>query len=672
MKRLKIFLVLFLATFILLPSAQASQVYKRGIFTSKSAIKTEPSSSSSTMKSDTGGSLSMDPPDICEILGEENGYYKVKIMYAGFIYVGYVPKGNVAAYTYTTDDAYEAYLRSIGFPSDYASKLAILHAIHPNWNFTASFTGGENGGMDFYKAVDGERSVLARNVIQTSNTSLLSTEDGAYSNGQWIPLAGNGWYAVSRQTLSFFMDPRNFLDESHIFMFENLGYNAATQTADTVNKVLAGTFMTNPFECFETSNNCPPGQHFFVDTFMASGIDKKVSPVHLASRVKQEQGTTGSVLSLGIGYRDYEDLKGYYNFFNINASGSTDEEVIVNGLTYAKNKGWNNQHISIFDGSSLIGSNYVSRGQSTGYYQKFNTIVPSYYNNQYMQNVKAPYSESYSTYASYYKTYTSTVEWDKGVYDFLIPIYKNMGEYTTLDTSQNGDYTLKSMTVENCNLNPEFQSSAFHYDCYIKKEFTSTNITASATNPNAKVSGTGNRTFTKDEETAEIIVKAVNGDEGVYYVHFHRIETDGYSPEEVLNGVGIKTSNEYISNIAVGSDVSNIINSISGKYHFATVKVVDASGTEITDGLVKTGQVVTVTNAGKTNSYKVVLYGDVGGDGIIDIRDLLSVQKHLVKSKTISDAYLKAADINRDGTIDIRDLLLVQKFILGAYNINQG
>lgn len=661
--------VLFVFSLLFTINVEASRTYRRGIVTAKGAVTKEASASSAMVKNDEGINIYLSSPEAVEIIDETGSYYKIRFLYSGFKYEGYIPTSKVEAISYTTDDNYEASLQQAGFPADYAAKLAVLHAIHPNWTFTPSFTGHTSGGMDFAQAVSEEADVIARNLISGSNTSLRSTRDGAYQNGVWISLSGSGWYAASEQTIAYYLDPRNFLDESHVFMFENLGYNPTTQTRDTVNKVLTGTFMANPFECFSGANSCAVGTHYFVDSFVSAGVDKAVSPVHLASRVKQEQGVNGSVLSLGKGYNN--NYVGYYNFFNIGASGTTDAEVITNGLAYAYNKGWNNQHISIYDGSTTIASNYISVGQSTIYYQKFNTINKNY-SHQYQQNVEAPYSESYSTYTSYYNSYSNRSDWDNGVYDFLIPIYQNMGSATSLDASGNADATLKSLSISSCVMNPEFQSSAYTYDCYTAKSTTELTISAEATNYNATVQNPGTISLNSDEATVSVVVTAAAGNTSTYTIYVHRIETDGYTPSQILNGIGLKTNANYLYNAAAGSDVSNIISSIKNTYHFATVKVQEADGTVITSGVVKAGQKITVTNTGITGTYGVIIYGDPTGDGTIDIRDLLAVQKYLVGSKTVSGEYWFAMDINKDATIDIRDLLLVQKHLVGAYSISQG
>lgn len=676
MKKLAILFV-FLISFVLFAGrVDAAEVYKRGIIKAGSAVKYEPNGA--TMKSDTNGNIILSVPEAVEIVGEKDNYYQIKYMWSGFVYVGYVPKNNVTAIEYEIDENYRQELVNKGFPLDYAHKLAILHAIHPNWTFTPSFTGRETGGMDFNAAVAGEAKYVNTNAIQTTNTSLLSTRDGAYENGVWKDVAGYNWKAASEQTIAFYMDPRNFLDESHIFMFENLAFNPGAKNRDSVLNIIKGTFMDSSFECFNGATNCVVGTHSYVDTFLEVGEAKGVSPSHLAARVKIEQGAYGSTLSLGKGWPNHFDeagnLKyvGLYNFFNIGASGATDEQVLENGFKYAESHQWNNPYVSIFAGSNLISNNYIGRGQSTNYYQKFNTITPTYFINQYMQNVRAPYQEAYNTYTAKFLSFKKMEEWDVDYYDFLIPVYRNMGAMTSLDVTFNGDATLKSLSIPACKMNPSFMSNAYTYDCYVPKGTTSLDVLAEATNSNAKLEYPSKVTLTADEQKIEIKVTAVNGTPGIYTVNVHRIDKDLSLPEEILNKVGYKVDDNFVYNIAYQSDVSNIISSVSNSFPFATIKIQEADGTEITEGLAKTGQIVIIENAGTTKTFNISIFGDADGSGKIDIIDLLAIQKHLLGSKLLTKAHLRGSDANRDNKVDILDLLVIQKYLLGAGSIDQG
>ena len=94
-------------------------------------------------------------------------------------------------------------------------------------------------------------------------------------------------------------------------------------------------------------------------------------------------------------------------------------------------------------------------------------------------------------------------------------------------------------------------------------------------------------------------------------------------------------------------------------------------GQEVTSGSVGTGYKVTITVLEESKTFEVVIYGDTNGDAEITILDLLRVQKHILKSSTLSGANAKAADVSKNSEIDILDLLKVQKHILGSSTIKQ-
>lgn len=670
-------ILILIISFALCISSVEAQTYRRGMVKQAVTIKKD-SNGSANLPNDRGYAMTLYAPEAVEILAEEGNYYLIKFIYSGFIYSGYVLKSCVNSYEYTIDENYKTELINKGFPKDYAEKLAILHAIHPNWVFTPSFTGKVAGGMDFNTAVKGEASVIDRNLIQSSNTSLRSTAPGSYANGVWKEFSGGGWYAASEQTIAYYLDPRNFMNESNFFMFENQGYNAQVNYKPMIEKALSGTFMMsaerNPFMCAEGANRCTIGMHYYPETFIDAGAKNGVNPINLASRVKLEQGNGSSPLALGngVGPQDNKQYVGYYNFFNINANGATSNDVITNGLKYAYSRGWNNQYVSIVEGASLIGGSYVGVGQSTVYYQKFNTIN-LIYSHQYMQNIMAPYTEGYDTYVSYYKTFANIQEWDNATYEFLIPVYQNMPTMTSLDVNFNSDATLKTLSVSDCNMNPTFESGIKTYDCYTKKDTKEVTVLAASTNVNAKVEYQEKVALNSDETSLQIKVTAGNGNVEIYEIKIHRIEMDGYTPQEILNGIGIKVTGEFANNfVNTNATVSGIITAITGSYHFAEVKITDANGTvKQSEDHMKTGDIITVTNSGVTTSYKAVVYGDISGDGLIDIRDLLFTQQHIVKARTLANEYLRASDLNKDGLVDIRDLLLLKKYIEGQYQISQ-
>ena len=300
------------------------------------------------------------------------------------------------------------------FPGSYQSALRSLKSAHPNWTFVPMKT-----GLDFNAAVSGEMAG-DRSLIQPTSSN---KEKG------WVGSAcpsESGWNYATKSAVTHYMDPRNFLTESYIFQFEQLTFNSSYHTEAAVQSFLNGTFMKG------TLSDDTKGRTY-AKAFYEIGSGRKLSPIHLASRVYQEQGQGTSGLISGT-YAGYE---GYYNYFNVGVNGSSTTEKIVKGLEYAKKMGWNTRYKSLEGGAATIGNNYILKYQDTIYLEKFNVDKNSpygVYNHQYMQNIQAPASESTSTRKMY-----SDAGSLNSAFVFKIPVYDNMPNeqyYPTLSLSK--------------------------------------------------------------------------------------------------------------------------------------------------------------------------------------------------------------------------------------------
>ena len=292
-----------------------------------------------------------------------------------------------------SDAQFETYMTSQGFPESYKPGLRALHKAHPNWGFVP------------YRTNISWAAALSRQA--SGSTSLVSgVYPASYRDGskQYEP----GWYKANSTVVAFYMDPRNFLNENNIYMFEDLSYKPAYQTSAVVGAILTSTKL--------------PTYGFTANIFVNAGAANNVSPVFLASRARQETGSGGNAINgtkiLG---------KAVYNPFNIGAFGGTDP--LYNGLLYAYSKGWTTPAKAVEGGAAELAKNYINQGQYTSYYQRFNVRngAGKVGTHQYMTNIMAPYSEALSTqnsYAKYGITNQSLV--------FEIPIYDGMPESTKL------------------------------------------------------------------------------------------------------------------------------------------------------------------------------------------------------------------------------------------------
>ena len=328
------------------------------------------------------------------------------------------------------------------FPADYQSALNALHQAHPNWVFKPVYVGDT-----FDYAVGQQMAVASRALVSTYYNecfrSMLDRDYNWQTNTwkQWEP----GWAGASEETVRYYMDPRNFLNENDIFMFESLTYEKY-QEEDVVEAALANTFMAN--------TNVPGEEYTYAWLFCWIGEKYDINPVALASRVRQEQGAGTSDLISG----KYSGYEGLYNYFNIQATGSTKDEIIKNGLKEAKtgstimmpdgtvsSGAWDTPSKAVIGGSLKFANLYILKNQNTLYAQKFD--YDGKYNgkywHQYMTNIMAPYSEGNQVRRSYTKSGQM-----ENSFVFLIPVYdERPTESPKPQERKNQNSCLKSLTV---------------------------------------------------------------------------------------------------------------------------------------------------------------------------------------------------------------------------------
>ncbi|WP_418763269.1 SH3 domain-containing protein [Enterocloster sp.] len=154
--------------------------------------------------------------------------------------------------SYTTDSDFEAKLSAEGFPESYKNGLRQLHAQYPNWVFKAKKT-----GLDWNTVIENE-ALLGRNLVSSGSiSSWKSVESGAYNwdNSTWTGFDGSNWVAASEDIIRYYMDPRNFLDDTYVFQFLSHEYNSSTQTRDGLAKMVEGSFLSGTTDSTGTGSS---------------------------------------------------------------------------------------------------------------------------------------------------------------------------------------------------------------------------------------------------------------------------------------------------------------------------------------------------------------------------------------------------------------------------------
>lgn len=480
----------------------------------------------------------------------------------------------------SSDADFESYMTKQGFPESYKPYLRKLHEQHPKWIFTA-----QKLGVDWNTALK-EECVVGRNLVHSSAlASWKSMEKGAYdfNGGYWYGLDGS-WVAASKEIIMYYMDPRNFLNDTYIFMFENQSYDPSYQTESGVKTILADTFMSRSYTCPDTKK-----KYTYSQTFMDAAKKSGVSPYHLASRCRNEQGVNGAPQSLGT-VKGYEN---YFNFFDIQAYATSTMTAAEMGCKYAKTTNptyllpWTNQYKSIVGGSIFLGTGYITKGQDTLYLQKFDMVDGGngLYYHQYMTCVFGQANEAISLKNAYSQDILNSAM------EFKIPVYNNMPDKLCPKPTSSGDNNnyLKSLSVSGTSISPKFDKFTASYTAKVNAEVSSVTVNANPLGKSAKVSGKGKVSLKTGENTVKVTCTAASGVKRTYTIKITR-----------------KAASQTLQQGDVNGD----------KY----LTVVDAL-------------LMLRYNAGKTQLDSAQLKrADMNGDGKVDVIDALTLLKKISQS----------------------------------------
>ena len=424
---------------------------------------------------------------------------------------GYIRSDFIEEITVVTDQSFEEQLKA--FPDSYKDYLRRLHSVYPNWKFYA-----DNIDMTLDEAAELELNYKQENY---SELSWRHMGFGGYDWGseQWT-VSNGGWYNASREVIKYYMDPRNFLDASYIYTFLQQSYDPTTQDEAGLSLVVKGTFLEKGYS--DPNDTAYGGS--YIKVIMEAARRSGVSPYVLAATIIQEQGSQGtSELISG--------ASGYYNFFNIKASGANEAAVIQNGLNYAKTQGWTTRSASIIGGASSTLKNYFDRGQNTYYYMNY-YIVNGKVGSQYAQAVHNAASSGKLVSSTY-------ADLKSAALSFVIPVYKNMPSEATAKPARNNNvnnYYFNSISATG--LTPSFNRFTYSYDLRVSGD-----TTVWVTVPNgASYAGAASYQLKAGNNTVVLSVKSQTGYINNYniYVNSDRdctlyVDSSGNAPA-VTNG----------------------------------------------------------------------------------------------------------------------------------------
>ena len=519
------------------------------------------------------------------------------IIYAVFSFLPLtMNKSYAATYTYTAN--------SNDLPNDFEQKypgytevLNNMIKSHPNWTFKLYET-----GLDWETVINSEyqghwsspKNLVPSNYSSEWICSICGTREYDTSGR---------WYCASRGAIEHVMDPRNSVTEGNIFQYLLLA-NDTNITKEQVTAMASKISYLNNQE--------------IINGIYEAANELNINPFYIIGKILQEQGSGASALCSGQGYNG--QFIGYYNLFNVKASGNGTEEVILNGLSYAKECGWDTPKKSIEGGIGLI-KNYITRGQDTLYYQKFNVTYSPYYANQYAQNIFDSQSIGQRL-----KGYYMEADLIESNFIFEVPLYMNMPSSP-----------VKSPSISS-----------------VEGELAYVNAIGGL----ALRASPGGDTIAYVSEGAQIVITKRATDKS----------SDGYYWDQVStpNGTG------YMAREAKDGSKTYLV--VIKQYEISGENIKVAPGTGITaiPGATTASEVfgtgAQINFEGKT--YNLVILGDVNGDGKISPADYVKVKNKIMNVTSMNEISECAADANRDGKISPADYVKIKNHIMNASKIS--
>lgn len=539
--------------------------------------------------------------------GHGTVWYKVSTaQHTGYVYGYYVTEITEEAPPVPPPPDFIEQLQQ--FPKSYQDALVELHNSHPNWIFVADkFT------MSFDAAVASQYNEVRKMVELNQGIAWRSLQKDMYdwTTDTWKILDNTTWVAASKEVVEFYMDPRNFFDETYIYMFMEQSYNKAYQNEEGLLKILNGTFLANGYTPNANDEVDALYNGSYVKVIMAAAEQSGISPYVIAAKIITEQGTSGNSELISGTNSTYPN---YYNFFNWGAYGSGQQAVISSGLATAKSEGWDSRADAIIGGAKKLSNGYIEIGQDTYYYMNFNVVNPNSYWHQYAGSA---YDSSVKA-ANLSKAYKGN--FDDAPLVFSIPVFTDMPEEkaTKPEKGDNryNNYYLTSMTVDG--LSPAFNMYIYNYNLSVAGDTT---------------------IYIKTPETASVVSPLV-----------HMISRG----DNVIK-ITVKSQTEYTN-----SYVLNVTSQQNGTLTFKLGDPSEGGGEVVTPPTPPPDEGEDIPTTPPQYSK-----GDTNDDGKVSLTDIVNIKRHILGIEVLTGSNLLAADANGDEKISLSDIVAVKRHILG-------
>lgn len=130
-----------------------------------------------------------------------------------------------------------------------------------------------------------------------------------------------------------------------------------------------------------------------------------------------------------------------------------------------------------------------------------------------------------------------------------------------------------------------------------------------------------------------------------------------------------ESSRFFIKNNFIRTGYSlNTIENLSENFMIDTDKIqFNCNGSN--QSYIGTGCTIDVADADIINAYKMIVYGDVNGDGNSSLTDIVKIARYLGKKEQFDEYYQMAADVDQDDSVSLRDAVMLGTVSLQDKNV---
>lgn len=185
------------------------------------------------------------------------------------------------------------------------------------------------------------------------------------------------------------------------------------------------------------------------------------------------------------------------------------------------------------------------------------------------------------------------------------------------------------------------------------------------------ISTAGDGTMLIDESSKKINVK-VNDDQDSLLEIVNNNSQEKYYCTEIQTTSAEELACELVDGgtVLAGDDLTDItIVKKAGDEEKQIKTSIDSEKVLLTE---KNENIVILEDTDNDGEFEKIVAsskGDINGDGILNLKDIMIILKHVSGKVILDDSQLNTADSNEDGIVNLKDLMLILKFVSGKISV---